>query len=140
MGNDKGDRFNRGARTYIEKAVKAASHPLRDQILRSLKNGPLSTIDLEEQLGESRYNLYHHLDVLTQTNLVNEIGKSGKTKVYQINVPSSPEIAVFLFNEDDINKNISIWNQLLKGLEKIEGDKIPHKERIKEVQVHLKYR
>ena len=85
MGNDKGDRFNRGARTYIEKAVKAASHPLRDQILRSLKNGPLSTIDLEEQLGESRYNLYHHLDVLTavlclllalQQDVVNSLRKS----------------------------------------------------------------
>ena len=60
MGNKKEDRFNRGARKYIEGAVKAASHPVRDQILRSLKNGPLTAVDLEEMLGMSRYNLYHH--------------------------------------------------------------------------------
>jgi len=139
MGKSKDDRFNRGARTYIEGAVKAASHPVRDQILRSLKNGPLSAVDLEEILEQSRYNLYHHLDVLTQSDLVNELDTSGKTKLYKINVPSKPEVAVFLFNEDDLKKNIGIWNKLLQGLEIIEGEKIPHKEKIKEVQVHLKY-
>ena len=44
-----------------------------------------------------------------------------------------------MFNEDDLLKNIGIWNKLLQGLEMIEGEKIPHKEKIKEVQVHLKY-
>jgi DNA-binding transcriptional ArsR family regulator len=139
MGKEKDDRFNRGARKYIEGAIKAASHPVRDQILRSLKNGPLSAVDLEEMLGQSRYNLYHHLDVLAQTDLVTELDTSGKTKQYKINAPSKPEVAVFLFNEDDLLKNIGIWNKLLQGLEMIEGEKIPHKEKIKEVQVHLKY-
>ena len=139
MGNKKEDRFNRGARKYIEGAVKAASHPVRDQILRSLKNGPLTAVDLEEMLGMSRYNLYHHLDVLTQSDLVIELDTSGKTKHYEINAPSMPDVAVFLFNEDDLLKNIGIWNKLLQGLEIIEGEKIPHKEKIKEVQIHLKY-
>ena len=130
---------NRGARTYLAHAVKAASHPVRREILKTLKEGPLSSVDLEDKLGESRYNLYHHLDVLTQSDLVTELDTSGKTKQYKINAPSKPEVAVFLFNEDDLLKNIGIWNKLLQGLEMIEGEKIPHKEKIKEVQVHLKY-
>ena len=49
--------MNRGARTYLAHAVKAATHPVRRDILKSLKKGPQSTIDLEEELKESRYNL-----------------------------------------------------------------------------------
>ena len=135
----KKDNYNRGARTYLEGAVKAASHPIRNQILRNLKKGPLSTIDLEEMVGENRYNLYHHLDVLIQSNLICEDAPTGKMKRYRMNVPKKPEVGVLLFNQDDIKNNLSSWYTILDILEKIEGEKIPIKNKIKEIEVHLKY-
>ena len=136
---NKKDKYNRGARTYLEGAVKAASHPIRNQILRNLKKGPLSTIDLEEMVGENRYNLYHHLDVLIQSNLICEDAPTGKMKRYRMNVPKKPEVGVLLFNQDDIKNNLSSWYKILDILEKIEGEKIPIKNKIKEIEIHLKY-
>jgi DNA-binding transcriptional ArsR family regulator len=135
----KKDKYNRGARTYLESAVKAASHPIRNQILRNLKKGSLSTIDLEEMVGENRYNLYHHLEVLIRSNLICEDVSSGKMKRYRMNVPKKPEVGVLLFNQDDIKNNLSSWYKMLSILEEIEGEKIPIKSKIKEIEVHLKY-
>ena len=123
----------------MESAVKAASHPIRNQILRNLKKGSLSTIDLEEMVGENRYNLYHHLEVLIRSNLICEDVSSGKMKKYRMNVPKNPEVGVLLFNQDDIKNNLSSWYKILDILEKIEGEKIPIKNKIKEIEIHLKY-
>lgn len=123
----------------MESAVKAASHPVRNQILRNLKKGPLSTIDLEEMVGENRYNLYHHLEVLIRSNLICEDAPKGKMKRYRMNVPKKPEVGVLLFNQDDIKNNLSSWYNILDILEKIEGEKIPIKSKIKEIEIHLKY-
>ena len=114
----------------MENAVKAASHPIRNQILRNLKKGPLSTIDLEEMVGENRYNLYHHLEVLIRSNLICEDVSSGKMKKYRMNMPKKPEVGVLLFNQDDIKNNLSSWYKILDILEKIEGEKIPIKKKI----------
>jgi len=135
----KKDKYNRGARTYLEGAVKAASHPVRNQILRNLKKGPQSTIELEENVGENRYNLYHHLEVLIQSNLIIEDGLSGKTRRFKLNIPNKPEVGVLLFNQDDISNNVSSWKKILTLLEQIEGEKIPIKSKIKEIEIHLKY-
>ena len=133
------EKYNRGARTYLGSVVKAASHPIRNQILRSLKNEQLSTIELEEKVGESRYNLYHHLEVLMRADLINEVETSGKSKKYEMKIPSKPEAALVLFSEHDLKKNSAAWIKVLEGLEKIEGAKIPYKKRIKEVEIHIKY-
>jgi hypothetical protein len=47
MGKPDDQMLNRGARTYLAHAVKAATHPVRREILKSLKKGPQSTVDLE---------------------------------------------------------------------------------------------
>ena len=135
----KKDNYNRGARTYLESAVKAASHPIRNQILRNLKKGPLSTIDLEEMVGENRYNLYHHLEVLVRSDLICEDETTGKTKKFKMKVQKKPEVGVLLFNQDDIKNNLSSWNKILDILENIEGEKIPIKAMIKGIEIHLKY-
>ena len=135
----KKDKFNRGARTYLEGAVKAASHPIRNQILRSLKEGPMSTIDLEGLIGENRYNLYHHLQVLVKTNLIHEDDSVGKTKLYKINIQKKPDIAVLLFDQNDINNNLQSWYKILNILESIEGQKIPIKKKIRGIEIHIKY-
>ena len=57
-------------RSYIKTATKAATHPVRSSILKSLKDSAKSTVELEEITGEARYNLYHHLNLLEDVDLV----------------------------------------------------------------------
>jgi len=136
---NKKTNFNRGARTYLESAVKAASHPVRNQILRNLKQGPLTTVSLQDRVGESRYNLYHHLEVLIKADLILEMKSEGKTKRYKIKIPKRPEAGVLLFSQSDLIEHANEWERVLDGLEKIEGEKIPFKKKIREIEVHLKY-
>ena len=132
--------MNKGARTYLKSAVKAASHPVRSKILKTLKAGSMSTPDLEEAVGENRYNLYHHLDVLIESDLINEIRSGKKSKYYQLNTPKKPNVAVFIFTEEDFIKDFTTWNKMLDGLEKIEGEKIPIRGKITQAEIHLSYR
>ncbi len=132
--------MNKGARTYLKSAVKAASHPVRSKILKTLKAGSMSTPDLEEAVGENRYNLYHHLDVLIESDLIHEIRSGKKSKYYQLNTPKKPNVAVFIFTEEDFIKDFSTWNKMLDGLEKIEGGKIPIRGKITQAEIHLSYR
>ena len=132
--------MNKGARTYLKSAVKAASHPVRSKILKTLKAGSMSTPDLEEAVGENRYNLYHHLDVLIESDLIQEIRSGKKSKYYQLNTPKKPNVAVFIFTEEDFIKDFSTWNKMLDGLEKIEGGKIPIRGKITQAEIHLSYR
>ena len=132
--------MNKGARIYLKSAVKAASHPVRSKILKTLKAGSMSTPDLEEAVGENRYNLYHHLDVLIESDLIHEIDSGKKSKYYQLNTPKKPNVAVFIFTEEDFIKDFSTWNKMLDGLEKIEGGKIPIRGKITQAEIHLSYR
>ena len=132
--------MNKGARTYLKSAVKAASHPVRSKILKTLKAGSMSTPDLEEAVGENRYNLYHHLDVLIESDLIQEIRSGKKSKYYQLNTPKKPNVAVFIFTEEDFIKDFTTWNKMLDGLEKIEGGKIPIRGKITQAEIHLSYR
>ncbi|SVA90151.1 uncharacterized protein METZ01_LOCUS143005 [marine metagenome] len=132
--------MNKGARTYLKSAVKAASHPVRSKILKTLKAGSMSTPDLEEAVGENRYNLYHHLDVLIESDLIHEIRSGKKSKYYQLNTPKKPNVAVFIFTEEDFIKDFTTWNKMLDGLEKIEGGKIPIRGKITQAEIHLSYR
>ena len=132
--------MNKGARTYLKSAVKAASHPVRSKILKTLKAGSMSTPDLEEAVGENRYNLYHHLDVLIESDLISEIRSGKKSKYYQLNTPKKPNVAVFIFTEEDFIKDFSTWNKMLDGLEKIEGGKIQIRGKITQAEIHLTYK
>ena len=129
---------NKGARIYLKSAIKAASHPIRNKILKILKAGPKSTPSLEEETGENRYNLYHHLDVLVNSGLVKE--SNDPKKIYSFNTPKNPNTAVFIFNEDDFMKDFSTWNKMLDGLEKIEGGKIPIRGKIIQAEICLTYK
>ena len=132
--------MNKGARTYLKSAVKAAAHRVRSKLLKTLKAGSMSTPDLEEAVGENRYNLYHHLDVLIQSDLIHEIDSEKKSKYYQLNMPKKPNVAVFIFTEEDFIKDFTNWNKMLDGLEKIEGGKIPIRGKITQAEIHLSYR
>jgi len=131
------NKLNKGARTYLKNTVKAASHPVRNKILKALKGGAMSTPDLEEALNESRYNLYHHLDVLVNSNLIIEKKHSSKAKHYELTTEDKPGASVFIFTEDDFKKDYPTWNSLLNVLEILEGEKIPIRGKIVQAEIHL---
>ena len=141
MAKTEGNALNRGARTYLAHAVKAATHPVRRDILKSLKKGPQSTVDLQEELKESRYNLYHHLEVLSSAGLVKEsVSKSGgKVRQFSLKEPKRPELAVLLFDEKDLQENPKNRDLLLDAIEKLEGRSIPHRDKVVSAEIQLRY-
>ena len=142
MSPPKKENENRGARTYLEHAVKAASHPVRREILKCLKKKPLTSVELEEETGESRYNLYHHLSVLSDACLISESQKkdgSGKAKTFELLEPARPQVGVLLFDEGDLDGNEPAREKLLDAMELLEEDKIPYRDKISAIEIHLKY-
>ena len=141
MGKPDDQMLNRGARTYLAHAVKAATHPVRREILKSLKKGPQSTVDLEGELKESRYNLYHHLDVLSSAGLVKEsLSKSGgNARHFALKEPKRPELAVLLFDEAELEQDPKGKEQLLDALEELEGKPIPHRDKVVSAEIQLRY-
>ncbi len=141
MGKTDGNPLNRWARTYLAHAVKAATHPVRREILKSLKKGPRSSVDLEDELSESRYNLYHHLGVLTDAGLVKESSpkQGGKTRHFSLKEPKRPELAVLLFDEAELKADPKGREGLLDAIEKIEGKAIPHRDKVVSAEIQLRY-
>ena len=109
--------------------------PLRDQILRLLKEHDRSTVELEALTGENRYNLYHHLDVLLKNGLVQELDSQGRARVFAITKPKKPDAAVMLLSKEDRARDPEAWGELLNKLEEVEGEPIPHKRSVKKIQV-----
>jgi DNA-binding transcriptional ArsR family regulator len=141
MGKPDDQMLNRGARTYLAHAVKAATHPVRREILKSLKKGPQSTVDLEGELKESRYNLYHHLDVLSSAGLVKESSSKsgGKIRHFALKEPKRPELAVLLFDEAELKHDPKGREHLLDALEELEGKPIPHRDKVVSAEIQLRY-
>ena len=141
MGKPDDQMLNRGARTYLAHAVKAATHPVRREILKSLKKGPQSTVELEGELNESRYNLYHHLDVLSSAGLVKESSSKGggKTRHFALREPKRPELAVLLFDEAELKQDPKGREHLLDALEELEGKPIPHQDKVVSAEIQLRY-
>ena len=86
--------LNKPSRSYLNPTTKAVAHPVRSQILRALKEGDLSTVELEKITGETRYNLYHHLSALEQVGLIDWTMRDNKTKLYQLRTPETPDVTV----------------------------------------------
>ena len=124
-------------RSYIQSATKAATHPVRSSILKSLKDSPKSTVELEEITGEARYNLYHHLNFLEDVDLIKWNFKDSKTKVFSLKKPKRPQAAVLIFDNDDIKKRQKAFNRLIDALAAMEGQKIPHKDKIVKAEICL---
>ena len=141
MGKPDDQMLNRGARTYLAHAVKAATHPVRREILKSLKKGPQSTVDLEGELKESRYNLYHHLDVLSSAGLVKESSSKsgGKIRHFALKEPKRPELAVLLFDEAELKQDPKSRENFIDALEMLEGKPIPHRDKVVSAEIQLRY-
>ena len=71
-------------RVHTPESIKAAAHPTRQSLLRILKERDHSTIELERRTGESRYNLYHHLQKLQEVGLIGSRLSDGRAKTYYL--------------------------------------------------------
>jgi Fe2+ or Zn2+ uptake regulation protein len=130
---------SKSSRSYIRLATKAATHPVRAQILKALKSGDKSTVDLESITGEARYNLYHHLNALEEAGFVGWKMRDNKTKLYHSKSPSRPDAKVLVFDKKDITEKKERFKALLNVLADIEGEDIQDVDKITDAEICLYY-
>ena len=105
-------------RKKIPKKISSVSHPTRQAILEELKGKEQTTLDLEQSLDESRYNLYHHLEVLETQGII-EQKREGKVKVYNLRKNVAPIVLeINKLSKDKqnefkllLNKILSLWKK-----------------------------
>jgi len=70
-------------RVWVPRNISSVAHPTRQSIIRCLEAGSRTTVELEKELGESRYNLYHHLKTLKDQGFIKE-RIEGRMKVFEL--------------------------------------------------------
>jgi len=133
------NKKSKSSRSYIRPATKAATHPVRAQILKALKASDKSTVELESMTGEARYNLYHHLNALEQADFVGWKMRDNKTKLFHIKNPEKPEATVIVLDKNDIKSNKKSFKALLNVLSEIEGKDIPDFDKITNAEICFYY-
>ena len=115
-------------RKGVPKNISSVSHPTRKAIVEELKEKNQTTLDLEQSLDESRYNLYHHLEVLESQGII-EKGKEGKLKVYKLRKGVSPivlEVEALPKEKHEtfkqlLNKILQLWKEKeIKNIDEID--------------------
>ncbi len=132
--------LNKPSRSYLNPTTKAVAHPVRSQILRALKEGDLSTVELEKITGETRYNLYHHLSALEQVGLIDWTMRDNKTKLYQLRTPETPDVTVTILSEEEVKAHREKLKLLVAALEEISGEPILNADKITVAEVCLYYK
>ena len=125
-------------REYLRDSVKAAKHPTRAKILKLLEESEKSTVDLESQTNETRYNLYHHLNTLEDSGLIAWKMRDNKTKVYSL--PQHPKLAIVVLEHDVLQSKPYEFNSLLEIVSMLEGRDIQHRDKIDRVEIFLNYK
>ncbi len=131
-------KLKRPSRSYAPATVSASSHPTRQAILKALKSGPVTTSQLEEATGETRYNLYHHLAVLEETGLVRHRLK-GKIKEYKLITKGKPPNMYYEADADDMFTDRRKLDRFLRALGDLVNEDIPHREKVRKVSISLSY-
>lgn len=118
----KSKNVDKASRTYSQPVVSAISHPTRQKILKKLliakdkdrKNG-LTTkeFEIDPNINESRYNLYHHLGVLEKAGIV-ESKVEGRSKFFSLT--EEREIQLFFTNKPLHPKKRFKWQESLRFL------------------------
>ena len=130
---------SKSSRSYIRAETKAATHPVRAQIIKALKAGDKSTVELESITGEARYNLYHHLNALEHAGFVGWKMRDNKTKLYSAKSTAKSDAAVLVFDKDDIKRNEKRFKVLFEVLSDIEGEDIQDLDKITDAEICLHY-
>ena len=128
-----------GRRLQTDPFIKAAAHPTRQTILKSLKEKALSTIELEKLTGENRYNLYHHLALLRDAGLIDYELEDSRAKRYFLKEEAeTPEKFFQLERSDpeDAKAFVAVLDVLAKAL----GGSVPAPDEVESLSVLLTLR
>ena len=125
-------------RALVSSSMSATAHPTRELILRTLKEGPQSTLDLEKVTGENRYNLYHHLSVLEDVPLITSSIGEGRSKVFELYNPKRPEVAFMVLDSQD-KEEAKALKKILKLLDGETAEGIPHRRDIHRAKMVFYY-
>jgi DNA-binding transcriptional ArsR family regulator len=115
-------------RKKVPKKISSVSHPTRQAILEELKKKDQTTLDLEQSLEESRYNLYHHLEVLETQGII-EQKREGKIKVYNLRKGVAPIVLEIKYLPKEkhsefrnlLNKILALWKkEVVKEISEID--------------------
>jgi DNA-binding transcriptional ArsR family regulator len=131
------DRDRRG-RLHTSEIIRAASHPTRQLILKGLKEKDLSTIDLERQTGENRYNLYHHLGVLEEAGLIESQLEDGRAKKYRLTRPESARETFFQFERGEMADPRALA-RILEALAATLDEPIADPQDVQSITIMLRY-
>ena len=131
-------KLKRPARSYAPATVSASSHPTRQAILKALKSGAVTTVQLEDATGETRYNLYHHLAVLEETGLIRHRLK-GKVKEYRLATKRKPPTVYYQADAGDMFTDRKKLDRFLRALSALVNEEIPHQEKVQKVNISLSY-
>tara|TARA_Y100001970_G_C14244439_1_gene867064 strand:+ start:2348 stop:2809 length:462 start_codon:yes stop_codon:yes gene_type:complete len=129
----------------LQKTIQIGLHPTRREILKLLKKyNSLSTVEIIQYMDvakEDRYNLYHHLDVLVDYNIIVKYRKEDnmKTFYYRIYMPENPIVLAFTYDLIEINENIEAFNDVLDKISNIEKYKIKKRKHIKSIEINVTY-
>lgn len=140
MSKKRRDRKRRddSKRTLASVAMKATSHPTRELILRELKEGPRSTLELEDATGEDRYNLYHHLGVLEDARLVTSSVGEGRTKTFELLETKRPEVAFLVLDRRD-EEEAEVLDKVVDLLVRETPDGIPRASDVRRAKMVFYY-
>ena len=122
-----------------DQIIKAAAHPTRQTILKSLKDKALSTTDLEARTGENRYNLYHHLAKLQDAGLIEYQLEDGRAKKYSLAERGKSRESFFQLDRGQ-SKDRRTLRLVLKALSAALGDSIPEIDDVESVTFMIRYR
>lgn len=125
-------------RTLVSSSMSDTAHPTRELILRTLKEGPQSTLDLEKVTGENRYNLYHHLSVLEDVPLITSSIGEGRSKVFELCNPKRPEVAFIVLDNGD-KEEAKALKKILKLLDEETAEGVPHRRDISRAKMVFYY-
>jgi DNA-binding transcriptional ArsR family regulator len=125
-------------RVHTPESIKAAAHPTRQSLLRILKERDHSTIELERRTGESRYNLYHHLQKLQEVGLIGSRLSDGRAKTYFLADEGLTGEQFYQLDRTRVQDPRKL-DQVLEALSEALGQEIPDPQLVKSVSVFVEY-
>ena len=125
-------------RVHTPESIEAAAHPTRQTLLRILKERDHSTIELERRTGESRYNLYHHLQKLQEVGLIDSRLSDGRAKTYFLADEGYSGDQFYQLEAGRLS-DPTLLTHVLEALSAALGQPVPDPQRVKSLSVFVEY-
>ena len=96
----------KGFRVYANAQTALITHPTRLKIIEILRSGNKSTRELEKETKENRMNLYYHLNLLLDENII-KIVSTTREKIYSLEKESTDGKTIPISMKLEIPKNVN---------------------------------